>query len=261
MKVYILTDMEGISLAYHWDHVKEGTPYYRNYQNILTNEVNATVEGALAAGASTVIVNDGHGGGSDYNLLWEKLHSSAILEKPGSSTNILTSLDESFHALLLVGYHAMEGTPLAVMPHTQSHVKWKSYEICGQVYGEIGQMALIAGDYGVPVAYISGDLAAVQEARQLLGPDLPNTVVKWGHPNGKARSLHPEQSARQIRADVERALQFKDRKPFYFPGPYEITVRLKEPQFADEYVSKDIRRVDEVTISKTVNSAQYILDL
>jgi D-amino peptidase len=263
MKVYIMTDMEGISLAYYWEQVRGGEPFYPRYQSILTAEVNAAIEGALAAGATTVVVNDGHGaGGREYNLKWEELHPGALIEKPDSASNIVPSLDETFDAFLLVGYHAMAGTPLAVMPHTQSSATWQSFRLNGVETGEIGQMSLIAGEFGVPVAYVSGDRAAVEEARALLGDDLPATIVKWAHPSGRITSLNPKEAVNRIRIDVEQALTRPKRKPYYIPGPYELSVTYKEKRFADEAaVSPKVKRVDDVTVAWTSETAAAMLNV
>lgn len=259
MNIYIVSDMEGISLVTEWEQVKQGHAFYPKYQAILTAEVNAAVEGAIAAGAKRIVINDGHGS-EDYNLLWDQLNPKVEIERGNGSKDILPSLDPTFDAVLLVGYHAMEGTPNAVLAHTQSYIAWLYYMINGTTYGEIAQMALIAGHYGIPVAYISGDHAAVKEARQLLGEDLPATIVKWGHSHKKARSLHPAESVRLIRQEVERALTNLDRKPFTLPAPYEITIGFKSREWADRAATAtDARRVDDFTIAKTILSAKEIL--
>lgn len=259
MKVYILTDMEGISLVTEWEQVQQGHPFYAKYQAVLTDEVNAAVEGALAAGAERVVVNDGHGS-KDYNLLWDRLNPKTEIERPDSSTNILPSLQQDFDAMILVGYHSMEGTSDAVLAHTQSHTNIRYYEVNGRRYGEIAQMSLIAGHFGVPVAYISGDRAAVAEARSFLGESLPATVVKWGHTNGKAVSLHPAESAAQIRRDVEKALKLPRRQPYTVPGPYQVTVCYKTKELAAQRAANpDVQQIDEFTVSKTVLSAKDIL--
>ncbi|GIP31607.1 M55 family metallopeptidase [Paenibacillus sp. J2TS4] len=259
MNIYILTDMEGISLVTEWDQVKQGSPRYEQYRTILTEEVNAAVEGAMAAGATRIVINDGHGS-PDYNLLWERMHPSVEIERPDSAANVLPSLDESFHSMLLIGYHAMEGTPYAVMPHTQSHLRVSYYEINDRRIGEIGQMALIAGASGVPVAYISGDRAAVDEARQFCGENLPGTVVKWGHSHGRARSLHPGEATRRIRQEVEEALKQPRREPLLMESPYTVTIGLKAEEYAEQQASlPGIKRVDAFTVSRTVTSAKRIL--
>jgi D-amino peptidase len=258
MNVYILTDMEGISLVTEWEQVTQGHSFYPKYQAILAAEVNAAVEGALAAGASRIVVNDGHGS-KDYNLLWDKLHPIIELERPDSPTHIFPSLDESFDAMLLIGYHAMEGTPNAVLAHTQSHQAISFFELNGKRYGEIGQMSIIAGHFGVPIAYISGDQAAVSEARGIQGSDLPATVVKKGHANGKATSLHPDESVRRIRSGVEQALKAARRQPYCPQGPYEVRHGYKSKEATDLRATSEFRRIDDFTITKTIHSAKDIL--
>lgn len=121
----------------------------------------------------------------------------AEIERPDSVSNIFPSMDDTFDAMILIGYHAMEGTPDAVLAHTHDHNTWLRYTVNGVEVGEIGQMAIIAGAFGVPLAYISGDCAAVNEARALLGSDLPATVVKSGHARGRAtRSVYDLEDGR-----------------------------------------------------------------
>lgn len=259
MNIYIISDMEGISLVTEWEQVEQGHAFYPKYQAILTAEVNAAVEGAFAAGAKRVVINDGHGS-KDYNLLCDQLNPKVEIERGNGNKDPLPSLDESFDAVLLVGYHSMEGASNSVLAHTLNHHAWLYCDINGKTYGEIGIMALIAGYSGVPVAYISGDDAAVKEARQLLGEDLPATVVKWGHSNMKARSLHPAESVRRIRQDVELALRNLNRKLFTLSAPYEVTMGFKEKKWADIVAARtDARRVDDVTIAKTILSAKEII--
>lgn len=259
MNVYILADMEGISLVTEWEQVDQAHPSYTKYQQVLTAEVNAAVEGALAAGATRIVVNDGHGS-SDYNILWREVQSVVEIERPDAEDNILPSLNETFDAMLLIGYHAMEGTPNAVLAHTQNHKTWRKYRINGIEYGEIGQMSVIAGASGVPVAYISGDRAAVEEAKKLLGANLPGTIVKQGYANGKATSLHPAKAAERIREDVEAALRLPRREPLQLEGPYEISVTFKSEQFADSFIEgKKLQRIDSWSVSKRVEYANHIL--
>ncbi|WP_409341547.1 M55 family metallopeptidase [Paenibacillus sp. MBLB4367] len=266
MNVYIMGDMEGISLVTEWDQVKQGHPFYAKYQSLYTEEIGAAVEGALAAGAKRIVINDGHGS-ADYNLLWEKLPDMVEIERPDTAANIFPSMELSpFDALLLIGYHAMEGTPGAVLAHTQSHENWHSYSVNGQTYGEIGQLALIAGHYGVPVVFISGDRAAVEEARSLLGEDLPGVTVKNGHAHGKATCLHPAVSKRLIRESVEQALRsasVKTREPLALGQPhYNVEVTFKKEAAAESFEGKPgVTRIGDMTIAKRVGDSSRILDL
>ena len=77
MRVLIAVDMEGISGVTHWDHVKPGHYEYTRFREIMTEEVNAAIDGALDGGATSIVVTDGHSDGR--NILIEKLHAPARL--------------------------------------------------------------------------------------------------------------------------------------------------------------------------------------
>ena len=61
MKVFIAVDMEGATGVAHREHLLPGGNDYERARKWLTGDVNAAVEGAVAAGATEVLVNDGHG--------------------------------------------------------------------------------------------------------------------------------------------------------------------------------------------------------
>src|SRR2546427_4215662 len=64
MRVYISVDMEGIAGVVHESQTDPTTPAfaaeYGRFRRLMTAEANAAVEGALAAGATRVLVNDSH---------------------------------------------------------------------------------------------------------------------------------------------------------------------------------------------------------
>lgn len=261
MNVYLLTDMEGISLVYKWNQVKQGSPFYARYAEQLSREVGAAAEGMLAGGATRVVINDGHGS-DDYNLLWRYLPDAVEIERPDSSGNVFPSLDDSFAALFMVGAHAAEGTPNAVLAHTQSHTAFLSYAVNGTVYGEIGQAAIIAGHFGVPVGYVSGDAAAVAEARALLGDKLPGTVVKRGHRFGAATSLHPDECVRRIRQDAEAAMAgVRALTPYRIAGPCKVDVTYKSEQDAMTAAAKPGAVRSGFTVTNVVPDATQILNV
>src|SRR5438874_8314679 len=77
MRVYISVDMEGIAGVVHESQTDPTTPAfaaeYGRFRRLMTAEANAAVEGALAAGATRVLVNDSHW--FMRNLLAEELRS------------------------------------------------------------------------------------------------------------------------------------------------------------------------------------------
>jgi D-amino peptidase len=258
MKVFVCTDMEGVSGVHSrlvWDVKSE---MYRVGRKMLTSDVNAAVEGALEAGATRIVVNDGHG--EPNNILLEELNPNVEYECGVSAEKWLPGLDESFDAVFAIGFHAMAGTEKAFLDHTQSG-NWVNYYVNGVKMGEIGQTAVIAGHYGVPVVLVTGDLAATLEARALLG-NIETVAVKTAYDRNYARCIHPVKTRALIKEAARRALsRVKEIPPYMVKKP--ITVKL-------EYISVDkfsesipygrgYERLELKVVTKTVESALDIL--
>lgn len=266
MHVYIVTDMEGVAGVHLRDHLRpEPRPdRYRRAVGWMTAEVNAAISGAFHGGAEAVVVCDGHGGAPHMDL--EALDPRAEFEVPGGPT-VLPSLDSSFGALFLVGYHARAGTPGAVLPHTQSLDDWVRYRVNGEELGEIGQMAAIAGHHGVPLALVTGDQAAVAEATALAaahGAPAPVGVpVKRGLGPQLARHLHPEVARRRIHAGAAEAVRLAATgrlQPFRPSMPARVELELASPRLADAHAEHaGTERVGPCTVARTVTSALELL--
>jgi len=259
MKIYISTDLEGISGVLTWEQTgRDGKgEAYQKACSLLTQEVNAAVEGTLAGGAQKVVVMDGHGGG--FNFIVEELHPQAE-HITGTGRNCsYPGLDKTYDAVLLVGYHAMAGTKNAILDHTQSSKTWLNYYLNGQKMGEIGQAAVIAGHYQVPVIFESGDKAACQEAKELLG-DIETVEVKEGITRTCGKILAPERSRALIREGVAKALKrIKEFKPYVIKPPIEVKIEFQNTDVADARERAGWPRVDGRTVCRTVDSALKIL--
>ncbi|MBN1672463.1 MAG: M55 family metallopeptidase [Kiritimatiellae bacterium] len=264
MRIYIMTDMEGVSGIRRGDqgYCKAGEAEYARGRKLLTGDVNAAVEGALEGGAREVVVDDAHGGGN--HILVEELHPRAVLESPvsGRPGQYLPSLGRRFDALFIVGAHAMAGTRRAFLDHTQSGTSWFNYYLNGKTYGEIGQYALIAGHYGVPVVLVTGDLAATQEARALLGKQIETVAVKEALSRHVAKSVYPPRAQAMIRQAAKRAMSKIGKvKPLRIRCPIKVKLELQRTDLADAYDGKPhIRRVDARTITCTVPTQADILN-
>ena len=70
MKVFIVSDMEGVSGIVKWqqtDGAKEKRAYHEG-RELYTEEINAAVRGAKSAGATEIVVMDCHGAGGDWSF-------------------------------------------------------------------------------------------------------------------------------------------------------------------------------------------------
>jgi len=136
-------------------------------------------------------------------------------------------MDEGFAAALMVGYHAMEGTPRGVLAHTYSPLAYRWIKVDGRQVGEIALDAAVAGEMGVPVVFVASDEAGCAEARQFL-PWVEVVATKRGAAHNAAFSKHPDLAVEEIGAAVRRAVErLGEMKPFTFPLPLEMELRFK----------------------------------
>jgi D-amino peptidase len=169
LKVFISVDMEGLAGVVNGPDVSPTGPDYGHFRAIMAGETNAAVEGAFKAGATEVVVRDSHG--SKNNLLPSAVDRRArLLRGQGADPkNMMEGIDETFGAVVFIGYHAKAGTPNAILEHT-SNGNVIDFSINGVSLPEGGYNALAAGLYNVPVVFVAGDRAVVEQIRGLLGP-------------------------------------------------------------------------------------------
>lgn len=227
LKVFISVDMEGITgVVTSEECSRTAGDDYQYFRKIMTQETNAAIEGALAAGATEIWVRDSHG--SARNIIPDMLHKKAKLLRDwsGGTLGMVEGIDETFDALIFVGYHAKAGTPDAIIEHTMSGVI-TDVRINDVSLPEVGINALIAGNYNVPIVFVAGDKAICEQAKGLFG-EVETVAVKKGI--GQATlSLHPEVAQEHIRAGVEKALRNKTMyKPYKLNPPYKLVLTLKD---------------------------------
>src|SRR3989442_1141582 len=212
--------MEGITGITDPEDVLEGGADYARGRVLMTGDANAAVLGAFDVGATEVLVNDSHW--TARNLLIEQLDPRARMNKGFHRPMCMVQgLDESYDAAVFVGYHSCAGTEGGVLNHTLLGKEVQNLFLNGEPIGETRLNSLLAGHWGVPVAFVAGDDAVCREARNVLGDDLPTFAVKDGIDMFVASCLHPEVTQRGIREGVAQALGGQaGRQPYRIPGPY-----------------------------------------
>lgn len=186
MKVYIMTDMEGVAGVLNFeDWCTPSSRYYDLAKEFLTMEVNAAVEGFFEAGATEVLVADGHGaGGIAPHLIDERVELAR--HWPQGRPHPF-SLDTSFDVAASVGQHAKAGTEYAHLAHTGSF-DYLNETINGLSIGEFGSMVLCASELGVRTIFAAGDEAFTREAAALV-PGVETVSVKRGTMPGSGDEL------------------------------------------------------------------------
>ncbi len=219
MKLYIHTDIEGVAGMVHFekrdDDSLENWDRRKRMHRLLTGEVNAAIEGALAMGVTEVLVNDAHGSG--YSIIFEELNPAAqIIHGPLTRQPFWTPLlDESVDVMFCVAQHAMAGTS-GVLAHSCWCVNDSIW------FGEGGMAMALAGYYGIPAVLITGDNVATQQCLDLV-PEMEAVAVKTALSPYNACSWTPQRARDMIEEGAKRALGRIDAiPPFTIEGPYRI---------------------------------------
>ena len=254
LKVFISVDMEGLAGVVNAPDVNSSGPDYQMFRTIMAGETNAAIAGAFRAGATDVLVRDGHG--NKNNLRPTDVDPRARLLR-GLSTgpkNMMEGIDSTFDAVVFVGYHAKAGTPNAILEHTSTN-NVVDIAINGVSLPEGGYNALVAGYYGVPVVFVAGDGAVVSQIRGLLGP-IGGVAVKE-EINDASLGLSPARAAAAIRTGVELAVRNRaSAKRYVLPGPYTMTLKVK----TERPLYPGAQRTGEGAFTFTSNSLLDVLN-
>lgn len=204
MKIYLTCDMEGIATTCSFDDGLPAFPQYPLHCAQLTREVVAACEGAIAAGATEIVINDAHNTGTNLEPVELPACCRIIRGWSGHPYLMVEGLDASFDAVMFVGYHSgasATGNPLA---HTLS-LKFRTVKLNGAFLNEFMLFSLCARREGVPVVYLSGD-RQLCEQQQAVMPGLVTTAVKEGF-GATSIAWSPAGAIQRIRQDAERALK------------------------------------------------------
>jgi D-amino peptidase len=255
MRVHIISDMEGVAGIVRREQTDAGEALYEEGRKLYTEEINAAVRGASKAGAKEIVVMDHHGAGEAFSfnsLIPDLLDPACEYVVQSSWTEYTGFLEGGCDACLLVGMHAMAGTPDGVMAHTVSGREWRSLRFNGVLVGETGINAALCGNWNCPVLLVTGDEASCREATALLGDGLTTVVVKQGIGRASARNVAPLRARELIEEGARNALNKLDAVKPYDPGrPCEIAVEFANPGEVAKYAG---RQGVDVTGSESVTS-------
>ncbi|MBS0630546.1 MAG: M55 family metallopeptidase [Verrucomicrobia bacterium] len=263
MKFCIVTDMEGLAGVDHWDQcyaTDDHAPAYLHGLAQLAADTNATIAGCFDAGATEVVVWDGHGRNAQRAFTRVPLDPRATLQRLIPSNPLqLVGLDATTAGVFMVGQHAMAGTLHGFLDHTQSPHTICRYLINGEEHGEMSQFVLHTSAYGVPLLHVSGDEALCAEARRLF-PWVATTATKRG--TGWATcELYPVADVRaHIRRDVAAAIARRATAQLWrLPAPIEVAVEYAWSELADTIAHKPgVRRPHARTVAWSITDPRAI---
>jgi len=192
----------------------------------MTDEVKAACEGAIKAGAKEIWIKDAHDTGR--NIMAADLPQSIRLVRGWSEHPYLMvqELDESFDALLMIGYHSFGSSSSNPLSHTLSSSTLNYIKLNGEYASEFLIHGYAAATMGVPVVFISGDEGICKEANKV-NKNIKTVVVNKGVGNSVI-SIHPKLAVEKIKEGVESVLKGDvDKCKIKLPERFEVELSFR----------------------------------
>jgi D-amino peptidase len=245
-KVYMITDMEGVSGIYDSELqvLPFQSPRWEESRKLLTGEVNAAVAGLLAGGATDVVIWDGHDSSRSLSVLDIDPRARLLTGGPISRT---LELDSSYCGIIFIGQHAMAGADKGILSHSYDSHNIQNIWVNGKPTGEIGGRVLLAGAMNVPAIMLSGDTAACNEIHDLV-PEAECAEVKRGVSRNAGFMLSHPAACALIHEKAERAMQrLAELRPYKITGPVEVRVEFTTAAGRSYEPREGVERVNERT--------------
>jgi D-amino peptidase len=228
MKFMIRCDIEGVTGVTTYEQAESG----EFGRAMLTNDLNACIEGLLSTGDHEIVIYDEHTDGRNVDLMNLPDGASVICGKPPYRPD-WGGIDFSYDAMIMVGFHARSGAEGALLPHSYSR-KNLNIRLNGTTVGEIGMEAAIAGDFDVPLWLVTGDSAGMAEAEQIV-PNVKTVTAKEAMGEFAARCLAPKLTAELIYESAKKIVQSPpDVKPLKFESPVEMQIDLAKSDYTEK---------------------------
>jgi len=225
-KIFISVDMEGISGVVQPAQLGPDGFEYQRAREWMTGDVNAAIAGIRDAGPAEILVCDSHGNGQ--SLLIDKVPDDVrIVRGFPRPLEMMQGIDETFSAAVFIGYHASEWTANAVRGHTISSARLLGIRLNGAEVSEGIYNAALAGEFGVPVAFISGDRLAVTQLQHVV-PSAEGAIVKEPYGYHSANTVTPARGQAMIREGLKRAIgKLGSMQPYRVATPVALEVGFK----------------------------------
>lgn len=244
MKIYISADIEGVTGIVNAEETNSSfNDVYKPFAIQMSREVAAACEGANIAGAKEIWIKDGHGNGQNIFQNELPLNTKLIRNWSGHPFHMMEQLDNSFDAILMIGYHSPAGSNTNSLAHTINGRKYHKIILNGEIMSEFILNAYTASYVGVPVVFLSGD-AGICDIVKNYNSNISALSVNTGI-GSSVLSIHPQLALASISESVEAALlsnlddclielpdyfkleiEFKSHKEAYnasfYPGATEI---------------------------------------
>lgn len=230
-KVFLSADIEGTAGIANVVETDSTHPSYPPFAAQMTREVAAACAGALAGGASEVLVKDAHG--SARNIDPAGLPEEGVRLFRGWAQDpllMMGGLERGVYGAMFTGYHSGAGFAANPLAHTMSG-QYTWFRLNGHLASELEINCLTAAWLGVPILLVTGD-RGLCEWVSTQNPEIPTVATLEGCGAGTV-SGHPNQAVRRIQEAAERAMAL-DPALLQFPQPdtYRLEVRYRDHTLA-----------------------------
>ena len=248
-KIYIVTDLEGVSGVCKFDQVGGEGQKVTDAFNILKSELNSAIDACKESGVAEIVIWNGHGVTGSIKL--EDIRSG-VKFVIGDVLYPAYGIDKTFDGIMLIGQHPMNGTENGVLEHSFCNGVYTNVYLNGRRIGEAGLLAAIAGYFDVPMIFLSGDTAAVKEAKSI-DKNITTVAVKDGFSRTGTITLHPSDAGQLIAENVKKGLALAGKmKPWKLKGPVTIKIEYSTTSPADRNsLVPGVKRTGPKSISYT----------
>jgi D-amino peptidase len=258
-KIFICVDMEGITGVSNGEQTGGTGADYNRARKMMADDTNAAIRGAVAGGATDIVVIDSHGTG--HNLQREDVEAPArLISENFRRYGMMEGLDSSFDAIFFIGHHAKAGSPVGVLAHTQNG-NIRDVQINGRSVGEGGMNTIYAASLGVPVVLVTGDQIAVGQILEV-ATGAQGVVVKRAM-NNRTVELRPAAEVREeIRRAAEQAVRPAPKRPPRPAGPFRIQIWYRDssiPEAAEALPGIERPTPDSLAFTSNEMPAAYAL--
>jgi D-amino peptidase len=225
MRVFISIDAEGCTGIYKLSQVNEGNKDYEFCRAMMESDANAAIRGAFKGGAIDVLVNDAHD--NSDNIRIENLDPRARLVSGSvKPLSMMEGISGAFDAVMLLGYHSRKGERGSIA-HTYTYSSIAEVRLNGRPVSEAEINGYLAGCFGVPVVFITGDQYITEYMRSVV-PGARTVATKRAIGVAAAERSHPSVIWGRIEDGAAAALRDLANNPVkpMADAPYTLEIQF-----------------------------------
>ena len=178
MKIFISSDIEGISGSTIWDETIKNGDLYNEFAHQMTLETKAACDGANIAGAEEIMVKDAHDSGRNIEHRLLPKNVKLIRGWSGGPFSMVQELDYTYDALIFIGYHSSATKDTNPLSHTMI-TSLDYVKINGLIASEFLIHSYIAAYLNIPIVFLSGDKGLCEDVKGI-NKNIKTIAVKEG---------------------------------------------------------------------------------